>query len=335
MATATRRWLTGIGVTLALLFGEHAKSRGQQRSSLVEVDEIAIQLATTAGPLHGTIDLPRGAGPSPVVLIIAGSGPTDRDGNQPLLKNDSLKQLGRGLAARGIAAVRYDRRGIGASGATGPREKDFRFDMLVDDAASWVKQLRDDRRFSRVGVVGHSEGALVGMLAAKQAGAQAFVSLGGLGRRAFELLREQLDRNIPPEMKELRGESDRIIGELAAGRKVAGPSKELAMLFRPSVQDYLISYFRYDPSREIAALEMPVLIVQGTTDLQTPVDDARRLVAAKRGARLLLVEGMNHVLKRATTPDEQKAAYDDPSVPLAPDLVEGIAKFLDESMASD
>jgi pimeloyl-ACP methyl ester carboxylesterase len=329
-----RRWI-GFGASVAILAGASVRTWAQQQPTPAKVDEAAIRFATAAGELHGTIDLPGGAGPFPVVVIIAGSGPTDRDGNQPFLKNDSLKQLGRGISARGIAAVRYDKRGIAASAAAGPKEKDLRFEMLVDDAARLVERLRDDRRFSRVGVVGHSEGALVGMLAAKRSGARAFVSMGGLGRRAPEVLREQLGRNLPPEMKELRAKSDHLIDELAAGRTVADPPKELNMLFRPSVQDYLISYFRYDPSREIAGLEMPALIVQGTTDLQTPVDDARRLAAAKPGSRLLLVDGMNHVLKRATTPEEQRMAYTDPSVPLATGLVEGIATFLDEATARD
>jgi uncharacterized protein len=335
MTRDIRRRLVGFGAGFAILAGGCAGTWAQEQAAPPKVDEVAIRFETAAGELHGTIDLPGGAGPFPAVVIIAGSGPTDRDGNQPLLKNDSLKQLGRGLAARGIAAVRYDKRGLAASAAAGPKEKDLRFEMLADDAARLVERLRDDRRFSRVGVVGHSEGALLGMLAAKRAGARAFVSIGGLGRRAHEVIREQLGRNLPPELKDLRAKSDHILDELAAGRTVADPPKELDMLFRPSVQDYLISYFRYDPSREIADLEMPVLIVQGTTDLQTPVDDARRLVAAKPGSRLLLVDGMNHVLKRATTPEEQRAAYTDPSVPLATGLVEGVAKFLGEALTKD
>ncbi len=207
--------------------------------------------------------------------------------------------------------------------------------MLVDDAARLVGRLRDDPRFSRVGVFGHGEGTRVGMLAAKPAGARAFVSVGGLGRRASEALRDQLSRNLPPALKELRTGCDRIIDELAAGRTVADPPKELNMLFRPSVQPYLFSCFKYDAAREIAAMEMPVLIVQGTADLQTTVAEAHRLVAAEEGSGPLLVDGMNHVLKWATSPEEQEAACADPSVPLADGLVEGVAKFLGEALASD
>jgi pimeloyl-ACP methyl ester carboxylesterase len=289
-----------------------------------------VQLDTTAGRLDGTLDLPAGVGPFPVVILIAGSGPTDRDGNQPRLKNDSLKQLGRGLAARGIAVLRYDRRGVGKSAAAQPTEKTLRFEMLVADAVGWIQLLRKDRRFSAVGVVGHSEGSLVGMLAAREGEADAFVALAGCGRPAAEVLRWQLARNLPAPLK---AKCDGILDELAAGRTVAEPPKELWALFRPSVQPYLISYFRYDPSREIARLEVPVLIVQGTTDLQTPVEEAKRLAQAKRDARLCLIEGMNHVLKRAATAAEQRAAYADPAVPLAPGLVEAVSTFLSRALA--
>jgi len=272
--------------------------------------------------------MPTSAGPFPVVVMLVGSGPTDRDGNQPGLKNDSLKMIGHGLAERGIAALRYDRRGIGKSRQACLKEEDLRFDVLAGDAAAWVDHLRRDRRFGKVGIVGHSEGSLVGMLAAKRANADAFVSLAGTGRDAPSGLRAQLARNLPPAYKELTEKSDRIIAELAAGRTVPEVPKLLESLFRPSVQPYLISYFKYDPAREITGLHIPVLLVQGTTDMQVLVDDAKLLAAAKKDAQWLEIKEMNHMLKHAKTLDEQMATYTDPKVPLAPGLVEGVAEFL-------
>lgn len=295
-----------------------------------KVAEAAIQLETKTGTLHGTLDLPAGAGPFPVVVIVAGSGPTDRDGNQLGSKNDSLKLLGQGLAAQGIAALRYDKRGIGQSAAAMGKEADQRFDTYVADAAEWIKLLRQDRRFARVGVVGHSEGSLVGLLAAKQAKADAFVSMAGTGRSAAELLREQLGKlGLSDELKK---QSEHILDELVAGRTVADPPKELIGLFRPTVQPYLISWFKYDPARELAGLELPVLIVHGTADGEIPMADAKRLSAAKKDSRLLLIDDMNHVLKPATTPAEQKVAYTDPSIPLAPKLVEVVSVFLSKAL---
>lgn len=284
----------------------------------------SLRLATETGTLHATLDIPDMKRPFPVVLIIAGSGPTDRDGNQPLMRNDSLKLLGQALAGRGIASLRYDKRGVGASVSAAPAEKDLRFETFVDDARGWIELLRRDGRFTRVAVIGHSEGSLIGMLAARQAKAHAFVSIAGPGRGAAELIRDQL-RGLPVELKT---RSDRILSELVANRYVADVPHDLQALFRPSVQPYLISWFKYDPAREIAPLEAPVLIVQGTTDLQVSVDDAKRLAGANRGAKLALVDGMNHVLRRATTPAEQRAAYVESSWPIEVKAVDAIAEFV-------
>jgi pimeloyl-ACP methyl ester carboxylesterase len=294
-----------------------------------KITAVPIQLDIKAGTLYGIIDLPVGAGPFPVVVSIAGSGPTDRDGNQPCIKNDSLKHLGQALAAQGIAVLRYDRRGIGQSRQTAPKEEDLRIDLLADDAVEWVKLLGKDQRFSRIGIVGHSEGALVGTLAARRAPADAFVSVAGVGRRMHIVLREQLAKNLPAKLKE---PSDKIIDELVAGRTVADPPKELASLFRLSVQPFLISKFKYDAAQELAKLEMPVLVVQGTTDLQTRVEDAKILAAAKKDVKLVIIEGMNHTMRKASTPLEQALAYYTSSLPLAPNLSEEIAMFLRQAL---
>ncbi len=315
------------GLALAISLGLATRAPAQVQRPVIPPKPALtpVRLETGSGVLHGVIDLPPGDGPHPVVVILAGSGPTDRDGNQPSLRTDNLKQLGWGLASKGVAALRYDRRGIGASRAAGPSEKELRFEMMSDDAALWVEQLRRDRRFSKVGVVGHSEGSLVGMLAAKRTKVDAFVSISGPGRDAPALIREQLSRNLPPD---LMAKSDAILNELAAGRTVADTPKELAALFRPSVQPYLISYFKYDPAREIASLKVPVLILQGTTDLQVSVKDAKRLADASPGSRLRIVEGMNHTLKRVSSPTAQQLSYLVSSFPLAPEVVEEVATIM-------
>ena len=279
--------------------------------------------------LHGTLLMPASAaGRIPVVLVHAGSGPTDRDGNSPLLAgaNNSLKLLAEGLAAQGIASVRFDKRGIAASRAAAGREEDIRFETFIEDAAAWVTQLRADPRFSTVSIVGHSEGSLIGMVAARRSGASAFVSIAGAGRPAQDILRAQLGQQLPPAMM---ASAERGIAALAAGRMADSTPPQLESLFRRSVQPYLISWFRYDPAKEIAALTVPVLIAQGTADLQVPVEDARLLAAAAPRATLLLVEDMNHVLK--TAPGDRAAqmrSYGDPTLPVAPRLVGAIIELV-------
>lgn len=301
-----------------------------EKKSPSNFTEAPIELKIKLGTLYGVIDLPKGAGPFPIVVSIAGSGPTDRDGNQPQLKTDNLKQLGHALAGQGIAVLRYDRRGIGQSRKTAPKEEDLTIEMLADDVVEWVKLLRKDARFSRVGIIGHSEGALIGLLAAKRAPADAYVSLAGVGRKMHEVLREQLKKNLPANLNE---KSDKIIDELVAGRMVADPPKELISLYRPSVQPFLISKLKYEPAKDLAGLEIPTLIVQGTTDVQTMVEDAKALAAAKKDAKLVTIDGMNHMLKHATTQLEQIKAYTDPSMPIEPKLVDEVGGFLRQALA--
>lgn len=279
--------------------------------------------------LKSTVLLPADAAlPAPVVLLIAGSGPTDRDGNSAGLpgKNDSLKMIAIGLAGKGIASLRYDKRGIGESARAAGSESDLRFEMYVEDAAMFCRQLKADRRFRGVVIAGHSEGSLIGMIAAKRCGAAGFISIAGAGRPAADILREQLADKLPPE---LALKSEAILRGLEAGKTTADPPAELAALYRPSVQPYIISWFKYDPGKEIAALTMPVLIIQGTTDIQVSVDDAKRLAAANRQAKLVLVEGMNHVLKSVpANREKQIASYSDPALPLAPELLPAMVSLV-------
>ncbi len=287
-----------------------------------------VELPGVTGALHGTLLVPANQQKAiPVALLIAGSGPTDRDGNSPLLSgpNNSLRMLAEALARNGIASLRYDKRGIGAS-APIFNEADLRFDHYADDAAQWVRMLRRDPRFSTITVIGHSEGSLLGILAAQKAGADAFVSIAGAGRTTPDLLREQLR---PQLSKELWDESERVLENLIAGKTVSPVNPALFMLYRPSVQPYLISWFAYDPAKEIARLQVPVLIVQGTTDVQATRADAEALVAAAPRGELAMISGMNHVLKIFDGDrDQHLASYGDPSLPLAPELEKRIVAFI-------
>ncbi len=286
-----------------------------------------IELKTPTGTIYGTLDLPSGRGPFPVALIIAGSGPTDRNGNSPLIqgKNNSLLMIAQVLKKAGIASVRYDKRGIGQSADAMKSEANLRFSDYIDDAASWIDLLKHDPRFTKVAVIGHSEGSLIGMVAAGVAGADAFVSIAGAGFPAGQILKQQLANQ--PET--IRSEAYSIIDSLEAGKEVEQVSRPLMALFRPSVQPYLISWFRYDPRKEIARLTVPILILQGTTDLQVSVKDAEALHAAQPRSTLDIIQGMNHVMKIAPeNRQENIATYGNPNLPLAPALVKGLTNFL-------
>jgi len=287
-----------------------------------------IELETGSGTLYGSLMLPKSTRPVPVVLILAGSGPTDRDGNNTQGgRNDSLKKLARYLAQNNIASVRFDKRGIAQSVAAGPDERTLSLDQYVTDAVAWGEKLKSDPRFGDVYMLGHSEGALIASLAAPQIDAAGVISIAGTGRPVGTVLREQLQRNrLPPALLQ---RSYELIDRLEAGRTDPDVPNDLKVIFRPSVQPYLISLLRRDPAAAFAALKMPALIIQGTHDIQVDVDDARRLKAAKPDAELTLIDGMNHVMRIVPMDmKRQVQSYNDPNQRLSSELNDRIVRFI-------
>ncbi len=284
-----------------------------------------ITLTTSNGDLFGTLTTPLKFKNGPVVLIIAGSGPTDRNGNNPMMKNNSLQQLAFGLADAGIASVRYDKRGIAASADAMKSEADLRFEDYINDIKNWVSLLKKDIRFSQVIVCGHSEGSLLGMIASKDK-ADKYISIAGPGKPANETLREQLE-NQPEQVKEI---AFPILDSLSIGVTVSNPNPMLAALFRPSVQPYLISWFKYNPQTEIATLKMPVLILQGDQDIQVTVNDAELLSKANKNAQMHIINGMNHIFKIVpeNNKNENIKSYSNPTKPISTQLLEEIISFI-------
>ncbi|MCE4044236.1 alpha/beta fold hydrolase [Lysinibacillus fusiformis] len=265
--------------------------------------------------------------PSPVAVIIAGSGPTDKDGNSVLAgKNNSLKMIAEGLAQKGITTVRYDKRGIGDNQALLTKEADVTFDHFVEDAVQIIQSLQANKAYTSVHVIGHSEGSLIGLLAAQKTGVASFVSIAGAGRPMDEVLVEQLKSQLAPNLFK---ESKDILAALKQGTQVEHISPELQAVFRPSVQPFLISVLKYNPATELGKVKSPVLLVQGTTDLQVKEVDAEALKKGNPDAKLLYMEGMNHVLKKA--PEDYAAnlaTYADPTLPLHEDLLPAIQQFI-------
>jgi len=284
-----------------------------------------IILETPCGRLYGTLVLPPTNKRIPVVLLIAGSGPTDRNTNQfPALKTDAFKLLAEALAAEHIATLRYDKRGVGESKAAMKAESDLRFEDYVKDAEDWVSLLKKDKRFSKIIITGHSEGSLIGMLAAKKA--DKFISISGPGQSADQILKEQLAKQ-PQTLKDV---AFPILDSLNKGVIVNNVHPMLAAMFRPSVQPYLISWFRYNPQHVINKMKIPVLLIQGDNDIQVSVAESEKLAMAQPKAKKVIIPGMTHTLKIAPgneTQDNLKT-YTDPTLPISKDLVSAITLFI-------
>ena len=272
--------------------------------------------------VQGTLLSPKGENQPPLAILIAGSGPTDRDGNQAQLKNNSLKYLAEGLAQKGIATFRYDKRVIAQINKATVQEEKMTFEDEVNDALLVINHFKD--KYKKIILIGHSEGALVGLLVAQKVVVSKFVSISGAGNSSATLIEEQIGKNAP----QLKEESQKIISQLRKGELVENISPYLAPVFRKSVQPYLISWFKYEPAKEIAKLQIPILIVQGTNDLQVEDKEAQLLKEAQPKAQLLLIEGMNHVLKKVKTLEENQQSYLNPDLPISGELVEGIASFI-------
>jgi len=279
--------------------------------------------------LAGTLTVPRGVTkPVPVVVIIAGSGPTDRNGNSVMgIRPNSYAQLAWRLAERGIASLRYDKRGLPETRGTFDITKMTMADFAADAAAA-AESLSRDRRFSRVGFLGHSEGASLALIAAGQ-GAPVFgvVHVSGLGRRTGEVLREQLSRQFD-SVTVVR--YDTAMKHYLLGEQPTDVPPQLVMLFVPLNRTFMSSMMAFDPPAAIRAVRQPVLIVQGATDLQARVVDAERLKAARPDAQLVVIPLANHVLKQVsdTTLPGQMPSYQNPAVPIMPEVVKAIADWI-------
>jgi pimeloyl-ACP methyl ester carboxylesterase len=298
----------------------------QTASSVSEV-----QLGEGTGALFGTL-VRAGSGKSAdPVLILAGSGPTDRNGNNPAgVTAQSYRLLAEGLASQGVSSLRVDKRGVAASAAAASFEQDLRIGTFADDARGWARKLRQETGAACVWLLGHSEGTVPALLAARpNKDVCGLVLVSPVGRKMGDILREQLRAN--PANAPILDEALGIIDRLEAGQTVIGQGMHPALmpLFRPSVQPFLISMMSVDTAQLVRDYPGPVLVVQGTTDIQTSLADARRLGEARPGVRVEIVEGMNHVLK--TAPADRAAnlaTYANPDLPLAPGLIERIVSFI-------
>jgi pimeloyl-ACP methyl ester carboxylesterase len=273
--------------------------------------------------IDGTLLSPTETESSTLAILIAGSGPTNRDGNQNFLKNNSLKKLAAGLSNNGISTFRYDKR-IVKQIRKGNVDKNMMFNDFVNDASDVIDYFKAKKDYTKIYVIGHSQGSLVGMLAAKDR-ADGFISLAGAGQNIGDVLVEQVTKMAP----KLGEEAQRVVTILKTGKTTTDYPAALASLFGPDIQPFMVNWIKYSPTEIIKELEMPILLINGTKDLQVSENEAKLLKAANEKATLIIIENMNHVLFEIQGDDlENSKSYNESFRPISPELITSIAKFI-------
>lgn len=263
-----------------------------------------------------------------IAIIVAGSGPTDRDGNSTIAPpTNEYKLLAHSLDSQNIASFRYDKRGIAKSASPDFKEKDIVFDDYVKDAQKIFEYLHDTLGFKDIYFIGHSEGSLIAMLASQKEKVKGYISIAGAGRPIDVILEEQMQKQpIPDSVKQ---QIPQIFNQLKQGKEVDNIPETLSLLFRKSIQPYLISWLKYSPEKEIQKLKCRILILQGSCDIQVKEEDANNLHNANKKSTLDIIPFMSHTLKNAGKDcvDENKT-YTDGSLPIDQLLVEDVVKFI-------
>lgn len=275
--------------------------------------------------IDGTLLSPNNNERPNLAIIIAGSGPTNRNGNQNFLKNNSLKKLAEGLTNNGIATFRYDKR-IVKQILQNNVSKDIMFDDFVQDAKDVVDYFKANSNYNNIYVIGHSQGSLVGMLAAKDQ-VDGFISLAGAGNNIGDVIIEQIGKTAPMFSED----TERVVANLKEGKTTTEYPMALGSIFSTDLQPFMINWMSYYPSELITELNMPVLIINGTKDLQVSVNEAELLKKANDKAELVIIENMNHVLFEIEGDDlENSKSYNESFREISPMLISSVTKFINQ-----
>jgi alpha-beta hydrolase superfamily lysophospholipase len=302
-----------------IIFGAIAIAGVLALPARVSAEESKIRV----GAIDAVLTTPPDVDKPPVALLIAGSGTTDHDGNGPQVKPATLKKLSEQLVARKIATLRYDKRGAGGWKPEFGKPEDFRFVNFVDDAAELVNYLRASGKFSKVVVIGHSEGGLVGILTTRRVPVDRLVLLVTGARRQGDLVKAQLEKTVPSDVFEPIAKA---IDAVMAGQIVDPPPPGFSVA--PSMQPGIASAFTEDPIDPLKKITEPTLIIGGGRDRQVARVDFAALSAASPVAKTLWLPDMNHVLVDVTDEADDIKAYNDAERPLDPAMIDAVAAFV-------
>jgi hypothetical protein len=274
--------------------------------------------------LPGTLTYNKELKHQPLVIFIHGSGNVDRNGNQAgvNINGNYIKQLADSLNIRNIAFYRYDKRSATQENLKFMME-DLDFYRFVDDANLAIENFKNDKRFNSITLIGHSQGSLVAMLAAVN-NVDKYVSLAGIS----EDMGTFIINSYQAYTEEMGTMAREQVTELKETGTIETVNPALAHLFSKPNQPFLISWMSYNPSEEIKKLEIPVLIINGTKDLQVKVEEAKKLYEAKPDSELVIIENMNHILKNIDKDEDNMKSYYSPDYPLSEELIQILEDFI-------
>ena len=261
----------------------------------------------------------------PLVIILSGSGPNDRNGNSNAVKGYMLKKLAEQLSNNGIATYRFDKRSSKYIKERNPAVHNLTFDIFIDDAKAILEYFKAKNSYGKIYVVGHSQGSLVGMVAAKDL-ADGFISIAGPGKTIDQTLIEQINQSAPMFSEDAK----RVLGMLKKGETTDDFPAALASVFNKEVQPFMINWMQYNPQDEIKKLNIPILIINGTNDIQVKEADANLLHSAVPKSKLLIIENMNHALVIYEDKDTlgNRKSYDEINRELSKDLIDALVDFI-------
>jgi len=271
---------------------------------------------------NGTLLLPKTETP-PLVILIAGSGPLDKDGNTNFLKGNMLKKLAKSLADNNVASFRYDKHSLRQI-KKGNYDLNYTFDIFIEDAKTAIAHFKSKSQFGEIYILGHSQGSLVGMIAARGQ-VDGFISLAGAGQPIDEVIINQITASAP----QFTEDSKRVFGILKEGKTTDDFPAALASIFNKQTQPFMMSWMKYDPQDEIKKLDIPVLIINGTKDIQVSVEEAKLLHTANPDSKMVIIEKMNHVLVPIEGERlENVKSYNEPNREFSPELINALIDFI-------
>ena len=289
--------------------------------SLAQVKSEEILIKNDSIELPGTLTY--ATEKSPLIIWVHGSGNVDRNGNQlPMIKANYIKQLRDSINKEGISFYSYDKRTANKNNVVFMMKNGVDFKDFADDVQKVVTHFKNEKRFTSITLIGHSQGSLVAMLASKDI--DKYISVAGPSKSADKAIIKQIQEKAPfldsitkAHFKELKE-----TGEI----KVVNPM--LLSIFAKPNQSFLNSWMQYNPSEEIKKLTIPVLIIQGDKDIQVQVSDAEALHEANQNSELLVIKNMNHVLKNIEKEEDNLASYYSADFSISKKLIETIIQFV-------